>query len=323
MADKQVVPFLVGPTASGKTAVSLLLAEKLNAKIISADSRQLYRGMEIGTAQPAQEELARVPHHFVGCLDPETNFSAGEYGRLARAKIEELSSRKRTALVVGGSGLYISALVDDFFNGPPSDPEIRNRLKTLAGERGVHRLFQDLEKIDPAAAKKIMPNDYRRIERALEIYYLTGLPISAMRKQKANPPPYRPVMVGIDRPRDQLYDRINHRCLEMLEAGLVDEVKGLLYKRNLSASNCNALNSVGYSEVIQYLKGQVDYAEMVRLFQRNSRRFAKRQIGWFKRDQRITWIETKDEVAIEETVTQVLDVYAGAGIESQESWSHS
>lgn len=314
------IPFLVGPTASGKTSVALIVAEKLGAEIISADSRQIYRGMAIGTAQPRPEETARAAHHFVNCLDPDQNFSAGEYGRRARAKIAELQERGIIPLVVGGSGLYVSALVDDFFSGPSADPEIRSRLKTIAADEGVAKLYEKLKEVDPASADRIMPSDYRRIERALEIYYLTGMPISEMRRRKANPPPYQPVMVGLEWPRDQLYERINQRCLMMLEAGLIDEVKALISDRKPEGdgflTQFNALNSVGYVEVIQYLRGEVDYDEMVRLFQRNTRRFAKRQISWFGRDERIEWVKMSRDRQIEEAAEEIVGIYSEAGIKS-------
>ena len=312
------VPFLVGPTASGKTAVALIVAEKLGAQIISADSRQIYRGMAIGTAQPRPDELARVLHHFVGCLDREENFSAGEYGRQARAKIVELLEKGVVPLVVGGSGLYISALADDFFSGPAADPDIRAKLREIAEKRGSEALHRKLQKVDPASADKIMASDYRRIERALEIYYLTGIPISELRREKANPPTYTPVMAGLEWPRDQLYDRINARCLQMLEDGLIEEVKTLIAGEKIDRDDFwisfNALNSVGYVEVIQHLQGHIDYAEMVRLFQRNSRRFAKRQISWFGRDGRIRWIKMEENTSIETCADQILEWYREAGI---------
>ncbi|RJP77269.1 MAG: tRNA (adenosine(37)-N6)-dimethylallyltransferase MiaA [Candidatus Zixiibacteriota bacterium] len=313
MADNlPPVPFLVGPTASGKTALSLILAERLGTEIISADSRQLYRGMALGTAQPTPAELAQVPHHFIACLEPDEPFSAGEYGRQARAKILELLGRGIVPLVVGGSGLYVSALADDFFTGPSADPALRDRLKLRAQSEGVHKLHEELKAVDPEAAARIMPTDYRRIERALEIWQLTGLPISALRKSQANPPPYRPVLVGLEWPRAELYARIERRCRQMLDEGLLDEVRSLV-DRGLTPAQCNALDSVGYVEPLQYLHGEIDYEEMVRLFTRNTRRFAKRQISWFKRDARIAWVEMREGRPVEAAAGEVLAVYQNAG----------
>jgi len=316
------VPLFVGPTASGKTEVALIVARELQAEIISADSRQLYRGLRIGTAQPSAEQRAQVPHHFVDCIEPTEDFSAGEYGRQARAKILELLEQRITPLVVGGSGLYLSALADDFFSGPSADPQIRGQLKARAAREGVQTLHQELQKVDRTAAARILPSDYRRIERALEIYYLTGIPISQLRKQKADPPPYSPILVGLQWPRQQLYARINARCLKMLEEGLIEEVKDLIFTKKLDAKRCNALNSVGYAEVIQYLQGQVDYPEMVRLFQRNTRRFAKRQISWFGRDGRISWMKTDMSAKVEDIAGRVLDIFQGQGIARTPTSSH-
>jgi len=304
---KAIVPFIVGPTASGKTEISIFVAKQLQAEIISADSRQLYRGLRLGSSQPTLEQRHQIPHHFIDGVEPDVNFSAGEFGRQARAKIQELLDRGVTPLVVGGSGLYISALADDFFTGPSADPQIREQLKARAAAEGVSALYQELQRVDPSAAAKILLSDYRRIERALEIYYVTGVPISQLRRQKANPPPYSPVLVGLEWPRKELYERINQRCLQMLEDGLIEEVKELIFTKRLDPSRCNALNSVGYAEVIQHLQGKIDYAEMVRLFQRNTRRFAKRQISWFGRDERIRWVKMESHRRPEAAAAEILD----------------
>jgi tRNA dimethylallyltransferase len=293
------VPFLVGPTASGKTASALLVADNLGAQILSADSRQIYRDLTIGTAKPTPRERALIPHHFVDCLEPTASYSAGEFSRQGRAKIEELLPQEIIPFVVGGSGLYISALADDFFSGPAADPELRSRLKQRAGAEGVNILYRELQAIDPEAAAKIMATDYRRIERALEIYLLTGIPISRMRRQKANPPPYQPVMVGLDWPRRALYERINARCLQMLEEGLVEEVRRLVTQRKLTPQTCNALDSVGYKEVNQYLQGEVDYTEMVRLFQRNTR---------------IRWVAMEPELPMYAVAERIQKIYQSEGI---------
>jgi tRNA dimethylallyltransferase len=312
--EERKVPFLVGPTASGKTAVSILVAKKLGAQIISADSRQVYRDLDIGTAKPTLEELAAILHHFVDFLNPDESFSAGEFGRLGREKILELLAAGITPLVVGGSGLYVSALADDFFSGPSADTDFRNRLRLRLASEGVHALYEELQQTDPEAAAKILPGDYRRIERALEIYALTGIPISQLRQQQANPPPYTPVLVGLQGPRQQLYERINTRCLQMLDQGLIEETWRLVNDRNLTPEVCNALDSVGYKEATQYLRGEVVYDEMVRLFQRNTRRFAKRQISWFGRDERIKWVEIHKEINIGEIAEQVLNFYHFEGV---------
>jgi tRNA dimethylallyltransferase len=314
------IPFLIGPTASGKTAVSIIIATLLNAEIISADSRQLYKGMTIGTAQPTPEELEKVPHHFIACIEPHERFSAGEYGRQARSRIESLYNDHVLPLVVGGSGLYLSALIDDFFSGPSADPDIRVKIKAVADGKGLDHLYSELLMVDPVSAAKILPGDYRRIERALEIFYLTGIPISQMRQQASNPPDYEPIIVGLHWERPDLYDRIGRRCLKMLDEGLIDEVKHLLELYPSSSetiwSEINALNSVGYVEAIQYLSGQVDYDETVRLFQRNTRRFAKRQLSWFRRNDRIHWIKVDSNMTVLEVAQAIIGVYHNQGIAS-------
>ncbi len=311
-----VVPFLVGPTASGKTALALLLARRFKVHLISADSRQIYRWLDIGTAKPTLAERSQVVHHFVDCLDPQQTFSAGEFSQQARAKIAELSSQDIIPLIVGGSGLYISALADDFFSGPSADREFRDRLRLRAQTEGIAALYQELIKVDPVAARTILPGDYRRLERALEIYALTGMPISYMRKQKSNPPSYQPLLVGLAWSRPQLYDRINLRCQQMLDSGFIQEVNNLLTVHKFAPLTCPALDSVGYHEVVLYLKGAVDYEEMVRLFQRNSRRFAKRQISWFKRDSRIHWVERDDSIPVEQSAQLIGDIFIQHGIKS-------
>lgn len=310
---RRKVPFLVGPTASGKTELALRIARRWKTQIISADSRQLYKGMHIGTAQPTPDQLAVVPHHFVDCMDPSEPFSAGEYGRRARALIEQLLQAGVTPLVVGGSGLYVSALADDFFTGPSADLDFRLRLRDRRDRVGTAALYRELQQADPISAEKIMVSDYRRIERALEIYHLTGIPISELRRKKANPPPYHPVIVGLFWERQKLYERINLRCRRMLDDGFIEEVRQLR-SSGLTPENCIALDSVGYKEVFSFLNGELDESEMLRLFQRNTRRFAKRQLSWFHRDDRIYWIQRDETRSLQETVQEVIQIYKNNGI---------
>ncbi|MBU1652900.1 tRNA (adenosine(37)-N6)-dimethylallyltransferase MiaA, partial [bacterium] len=233
-ADHLKVPFLVGPTASGKTSVAIEVARKIGAEIISADSRQIYSGMPIGTAQPMVEEQSRCHHHFIACMSPAETFSSGEFGRQAREKCLQLHKQGIIPFVVGGSGLYISTMVDDFFEGPAADPEIRARLKSEAETEGVELLHQRLMSVDPQSAERIMPNDFRRIERALEIYEITGKPISELRLLEGSPPPYQPLMFGLRWSREQLYERINRRCEQMLAEGLLAEVRELINGKDLN-----------------------------------------------------------------------------------------
>ena len=284
---------VVGPTASGKTDLAAELAEALDTEVISADSMQVYCGMEIGTAQPSPAAQARAPHHFVGFLEPGEPFSAGVFRELALEKVRELNARGRIAVVAGGSGLYVRALIDGLFEGPGRDPHIRQRLHQEAEERGLERLFERLGEVDPAYAAAILPGDLRRIVRALEVYELTGTPISewhARHQQQA--PLLNALQIGIAMPRPLLYGRINRRAHRMLEAGFLHEVHLLLragHERHLER-----IRSLGYREAAAYLGGCMTHHGMVEAMKQNTRRFAKRQLSWFRKDKRIHWLETGD-----------------------------
>lgn len=283
---------LVGPTASGKTALSLQLASRLNAEILSADSRQIYRHMDIGTAKPTPDERSAVRHFFVDELEPDQDFNAGEFGSKGREIIRDLAGRGKVPLVVGGSGLYIRSLVDGFFEGPSADPSVRQELYALLHERGKEYLYEQLQAVDPVSASRMIPANTRRIIRALEVFRLTGLPISS-HHQRPIDPGFRPVVAGLEWERAQLYDRINRRVDDMMAAGLVDEVRRL---RDLGFNpGLNALQTVGYKEVFEYLGGKRSLDETVALIKQNTRRFAKRQMTWFRPDKRIVWYPVSEE----------------------------
>jgi tRNA dimethylallyltransferase len=286
------VLFIVGPTASGKSQAGFEVAKKTNGEIISADSRQNYKYMDIGTAKPSKEELTEVRHHFIDELLPDQNYNAGEYGIKARERIENLLHKGENPIVVGGSGLYIQALVDGFFDGPSADNKIRTNLEKRMEIEGAGALLEELSKIDPKAAAKMLPTNTRRIIRALEVYQITGSMISDLQKENLEPR-FKPIMVGISWERGVLYNRINNRVDWMLESGLLEEVKQLLEKGY--TSNLNALQTVGYQEAFKYFDGKLTYDEMVGLIKQNSRRYAKRQLTWFRRDERIKWFEAHNE----------------------------
>lgn len=286
------VLFIVGPTASGKSRLALEIACMLGGEIVSADSRQIYKCMDIGTAKPGPEERSRAPHHLIDFLLPDALFSAGEFGRMARSKIEEIASRKKTALVVGGSGLYIRAAADGVFESRYRDEGVRTKLKHQAESSGAEALHRRLAEIDPDAAGKIHPNDLKRIVRALEVYELSGEPISQIRKTRTKPGSFEPVFFGLDWKRADLYGRIDERVDEMIRNGLVQEVMKL--KDMGYGPECNALDSVGYREVFQYFNGKISFDEMVSLVKQNTRRFAKRQLTWFRADKRIRWIAVSE-----------------------------
>jgi tRNA dimethylallyltransferase len=289
---KPVVLVLVGPTASGKTAVSLPLAERIGAEIISADSRQLYRYMDIGTAKPTLEEREGIPHHFIDIRNPDEDYSAGEFGVSAGAEVDRIFSRGRIPIIVGGSGLYVRSLIDGFFDGPPADREYRAELEQRVEVGGVGGLLDDLRRLDPEYAAIVDPTKPRRVIRALEVVHITGRPLSVLHRERKAEIRFESRQFGLAWDRPVLYDRINRRCRAMREAGFLDEVERLVsmgYRPGL-----NALNTVGYAEAFACRRGEITPDEMDVLFSQNSRRYAKRQVTWFSRDPRITWIPMDD-----------------------------
>ena len=281
---------IVGPTASGKSGLAVAVAERLGTEIVSADSMQFYRGMEIGTAAPTPDELGRVRHHFVGFLRPDEEFSAGAYEVAAREVVAGLNSRGKTAVVAGGSGLYVSALIDGLFPGPGKDETVRSRLQTEAEEGGVGELYGRLELVDADYARAINRNDLRRIVRALEVFEQTGRPLSALhREHRESERPIESVQVGLDYDREELYARIDARVDQMIEEGLVDEVKRLI--DDGYGGEIERLRSLGYREIAAYLRGETPFEEAVELMKRNTRRYAKRQLTWFRGDSRVHWLK--------------------------------
>jgi tRNA dimethylallyltransferase len=296
---------VVGPTASGKTALSLLLARRLNAEIISADSRQIYRHLTIGTAKPSETDRRDVPHHFIDVLDPRQDYSAGEFGTEARAVLADIQKRGKRALVVGGSGLYVKGLVDGFFDGPGKDPEIRERLERELEQEGVTGLLKKLTLIDPASAA-VMSREpkARRIMRALEVYYSTGKPLSVhFAEQKSRTMP-NVIMVAPLWERALLYKHIDDRVTGMMKSGFLEEVRWL--ESEGYPPHLNALNTVGYRELVEYLGNKITLEEAVSLIKMNTRRFAKRQMTWFKRDERIRWIPVHSEKDLQRMAEKIL-----------------
>ncbi len=289
---KPKVLLIVGPTAVGKTALSLELAEALEGEIVSADSRQVYKLMDIGTAKPSRAERRRVPHHFIDIRYPDEAYSAGQFGEEARACIAELHARGRTPIVVGGSGLYIRALVDGFFGQRIADAEVKAQLRRRLQSEGLGRLYEELRRVDPETAARLQPGDTQRILRALEIFTVTGIPQSVHLRQPAQPADFEPVFVGLTRPRPRLYARIQRRVEAMLSAGLVEEVQALLARGY--SPDLNALRSVGYREAILFLQERLTWEEMAVLIKQKSRNYAKRQLTWFRADPRIAWFDLEE-----------------------------
>jgi len=288
MADGSIKKLIVvaGPTASGKTALAIEIAKKFKTEILSADSRQFYREMAIGTAKPAPDELEQAKHHFIDSLSIIDNFSVGDFEREGLIALESIFKAHDVAVMVGGSGLFIKAICDGFDELPATLPEIRERLNREFKETGIVLLQDKLKAADPIYYHQVDLNNPQRLIRALEVYEITGAPFSSYRKGDKDPRSFSIVKIGIDLPREILYQRINQRVDDMVAYGLVEEVRSLLPYRHL-----NALNTVGYSELFDYFDGKTDLETAISLIKQNTRRFAKRQMTWFRKDRDIRWID--------------------------------
>lgn len=279
---------IVGPTGSGKTTLSLHLAERFDGEIVNCDSVAVYRDFEIGTAKPSQEERLRIPHHLLDVAAPTESFTAGDYSRLARLALADITARGRLPIVVGGTGLYLRALIDGLFEGPPRSEELRERLRQRAAERGSGYLHRLLNRLDREAAVKIHANDDAKLIRALEVRLVSGQPMTALWKQGRDPlTGYRILRLGLDPDRAALYDRINRRAAAMFERGLVAETKALVQRYGDQAA---ALSSLGYKQAAEFLRGEVSEEEAIRLAQQGHRNYAKRQMTWFRREPGVAWL---------------------------------
>ena len=295
---------IVGPTAAGKTALTLSLADSLGGEIVSADSMQVYKGMDIGTAKPTLAERARVVHHLLDVRDPGEAFSAADYQHLARAAVEDIVKRGKFPIFSGGTGMYIRAAIDDYnFVAISNDWRVRDELRREARETGLSQLYARLAYIDPPVASRVHTNDARRIIRALEVFQITGRPLSFWEAQKdARQAVYDAVFIGLDRPRAELYARIDQRVEAMVATGLVDEVRDLL-GRGMSFVAHQAL---GYKEVIPFLEGRCSLEETKEMLKRETRRYAKRQLTWFRADARVQWIDARDEQQAQAEIMAIL-----------------
>lgn len=289
ISRKPLLVVVVGPTGSGKTDLAVALARHFHTEIISTDSRQFYIGMPIGTAQPTAEELAAVPHHFIADRQPEAELSAGGYEREALERLDGLFERHPLVVAVGGSGLYIDALCCGFDELPSNTAEVRASLMERLESEGLDALCRELQQRDPDYYDVVDRKNPARVVRALEVCIASGLPYSAQRTATKRPRPFDVVKIGIDWPREQLYDRINRRVDLMMEAGLEAEARGVYHLRHLSS-----LQTVGYRELFDYFDGTISLDEAVELIKRNSRRYAKRQMTWFRRDEHIHWLSPGD-----------------------------
>lgn len=289
--EKIPVLVIAGPTASGKTALAVELAKKYNGEVVSADSMQIYKRMDIGTAKPDKAEMAGVVHHMIDIAEPEDGFSVADYVDMAHKVIADIVSRKKLPIVAGGTGLYINSLIDDAdFSKAPSNDTIKDELYEIFEKEGAEPLLEMLKKVDPVSFERIHPNNIKRVIRAIEFYRANKRPLSEQSDENQKKDSrYNPLMLMINPKREVLYERIEKRVDIMLERGLIDEVKRLsaegLTKKNQS------MQGIGYKEVLEYLNGFMTMSEMIRILKRNSRRYAKRQFTWFKRDPRMINIE--------------------------------
>ncbi len=299
---------LTGPTASGKSAAALEAATRLHAEIISADSMQVYRGMDIGTAKPSLEERRRVPHHLIDIRDPRESFSVADFIREAERATEDICARGKTAFIVGGTPMYIKGFVKGLFAGPSADWAFRRELMARAERDGVPALHAELARVDPGAARRIHANDLRRIVRALEVRHKTGRPISEQQREWSSGS-LRHNVVGLilARSREDVCARIDERVTRMFREGLVDEVSSLLDRGE--GLGREARQALGYKEVIEYFDGKRSLEETIELVKLKTRQFAKRQMTWFRSFKEFTWVEAGPEESLAETVRKVVAVF--------------
>lgn len=308
MSDLPPVVVIVGPTAVGKTATSIALARRFDGEILSADSRQFYRGMEIGTAKATATERAAVPHHLLDLRDPGEPLTLAEFQQMAYERIAAIHAADRLPFLVGGTGLYVRAVVEGYgIPRVPPDPALRARLEAVAAEEGAAQLHRRLAAVDPAAADRIAPTNIRRVVRALEVYEKSGTPISVL--QRRTPPPYRFLRIALTRPREVLYERVDRRIAQMLEMGLLDEVRALL-AAGVPADG-EAMSALGYRESVAFLRGEIeDEDALATEIGRSTRRFIRAQANWFRpSDSNLHWFDLESEplTDIEALVADWLD----------------
>ena len=284
-AKEPLAVILLGPTGSGKTALSLAIGERFSGEIVSCDSVAVYRGMDLGSAKPTAEERARLPHHLIDVTDPDQPFTAGDYSRLARAALHQISERNHLLIVTGGTGLYLRALTEGLFAGPKRQQELRERLALSSERHGSGWLHRILQRLDPDSAARIHANDTPKLIRAIEVCLASRKPMSQV---LARDPlqGFRLLRIGLNPPRQQLYDGLNSRCAQMFAAGLLDETRGLLEQYG----PVKALDSLGYRQAMALLAGTMTEVEAVAAAQQGHRNYAKRQLTWFRREPDVHWI---------------------------------
>lgn len=289
LTKKEKLLVLIGPTAVGKTKMSIELAKHFNGEIISGDSMQVYRKMDIGTAKITPEEMEGIPHHLIDIKHPHESFSVAEFQQLVREKITQISNRGKLPMIVGGTGLYIQAVIYDYqFSDAPSDELFRESLEKRAQLEGNEVIYNDLVKIDPIGAQQIHPNNLRRVIRALEIYHCTGKTMSDFQEKQIPDLLYDTALIGLTMERERLYERINERVEVMMDQGLLDEVKEL-YQSGLR--ECQSIQAIGYKELYDYFDQKISLESAIEQLKQNSRRYAKRQLTWFRNKMDVEWFD--------------------------------
>lgn len=313
MNKKQPLIAVVGPTASGKTAVGAALAKEYGGEVVSADSMQIYKGMDIATAKPTEEEMLGIPHHLISVIDIGAEFSVADYVKLARETISEAASRGKLPVLVGGTGLYVSSLIDNIsFDNALTDGSVRKRLTEECEKEGNEAMLEKLRLVDPETAAVLPAGNITRIIRALEVYEVTGIPFSRHKElSRAEEPLYNACMIGLNyADRSMLYDRINRRVDIMAEKGMVEECRAI-FENEKTGTACQA---IGYKEFIPYFKGEKTKQECIDKIKQDSRRYAKRQLTWFRRDERINWIELTDVIPFDKIIEECKKIVAKSNI---------
>ncbi|MDP4086439.1 MAG: tRNA (adenosine(37)-N6)-dimethylallyltransferase MiaA [Bacillota bacterium] len=300
---KQKLLVIIGPTAVGKTKLSIELAKRFNGEIISGDSMQIYRGMDVGTAKIKQDEMEGIPHFLIDIKDPSDHFSVAEFQQLVRGKINEISQKGKLPIIVGGTGLYIQSVIYDYqFSEASGDEVFRLQLEERAKEIGNEALYRELLEVDPESARQIHPNNVRRVIRALEIFHTTGTTMSEGQKEQKPELLYETALIGLTMDRETLYERINLRVQMMIDEGLLPEVERLYHS---GLRDCQSIQAIGYKEMYDFLDGKVSLEEAVENIKQNSRRYAKRQLTWFRNKMSVQWFDMMDTTDFLKKLTEI------------------
>lgn len=301
--SKQKLLVIIGPTAVGKTKLSVEMAKRYNGEIISGDSMQIYRGMDIGTAKIKPEEMEGIPHHLIDIKEPTENFSVAEFQLLVRAKIDEIAKKGKLPIIAGGTGLYIQSVIYDYqFSDVPGDEAYRLMLEERVKEIGNEALYKELLEVDPESASQIHPNNVRRVIRALEIFHLTGKTMQEFQRTQEPDLLYDTAVIGLTMEREKLYDRINYRVDIMVEEGLIEEVKRLY---QLGLHDCQSIQAIGYKEIFAYFDGKMSLDEAIANLKQNSRRYAKRQLTWFRNKMDVVWFDMTDVENVSKKIKEI------------------